>query len=243
MNRFRYNVFSEIPRDRSTNARRSRPERIRTRASRGSPLFPSPLRWRGPPSSSRVRRWTVRVRRWCPRTPSPYSSGGAGDRPQGDRTTVFGGIRSALPARNVRVQAVRCAALPLGRQVRSPLRLAGLRPRDTGGRPTTPRRGWRARGDPVRPLRGPLGPCLRRRTAHPSEHAALRKLHFPEVPAEVGRVRQTRATAMAGAARAPSHGDARLPWDGLCPASPLRSCERSAADLPANRIPRRLLAS
>jgi len=83
------------------------------------------------------------------------------------------------------VPAVRRPTLPIGRQVRGALRLAGVRPGDPWSSSPATRCRWRARRDPVRSVRGSLGPCVRRGTLHPTEHPALCELDLAAFPAEV----------------------------------------------------------
>ena len=185
MNRYRYKGLSEIPLDLCPGAtRRDRPLAGRGRRAEDVSLQ-LPARSRIPSTLSTAPCWPARVRRREPPTPSAHSSGGASDRPQRDRTPVLGRIRRSLPARNVRVQAMRCAALPVRGQVRCPLRLAFVRPRDPGGGSSASGRGWGARGDPVRPVWGPPRPRVRGRAFHTPEHPALRQLHLPPFSAKV----------------------------------------------------------
>ena len=118
--------------------------------------------------------------------PSPPDEGGTAGHPaQGNRTPVLGRVRAHVRGRGLRVPSVRRSALSIGRQIRCPLRVAGVRPGDSGGRPSPAGFRRRAGRDPVRTVRWAPRPRVRGREVHAPRHAALRELDFASISAEV----------------------------------------------------------
>lgn len=127
----------------------------------------------------------VRVRS---RTGSPTvdASRAASDPAQRNRAPVLGRVRAQYPNRDLRMQAVWGTPLPVRGQVRRPLRLARVRPRDSGSRSSFARRGRTAGRDPVRSLRRSPRSRIRGREIHAPEHTLLRQLDLDAIPAQVG---------------------------------------------------------